>query len=405
MKSLTNRLVTLLLVFALLFSFTGCLFPTNEDSDSNSVNNNEIKEPKPYTVAYVTDYSNIKNIIFIIGDGMGEEQLNAGELFADKEFAFRDTFDRLYADTNSLNSETDEPTETTDSAAGATALATGYLTYNKKIAMGKTLSDVYDTFLDLAKSVGKSTAVVTTDYLSGATPAAFTAHASNRSMTYDIIRSQAQSGVDLLIGQYEKTYDACEKDIVKNYNYCKEFDRDAILAKKDEDTLCLFNIEKSTDDSIELKDAASLAIDYVKDNENGFVLVIEQAHIDKKASDGDFEGTAKTSNSLNDTVEIAMEFAKDRNDTAIIVTADHETGGLKTSANADEYAEKFTSQNGTEFSYEFSTTSHTQTNVPLYFTGFGVKSELLGTFASEEKVKNSEIFLIVRDLVLHGKMV
>ena len=164
-------------------------------------------------------------------------------------------------------------------------------------------------------------------------------------------------------------------------------------------------MEKSTDDSVELKDAAALAIDYVKDNENGFVLVIEQAHIDKKASDGDFEGTAKASNSLNDTVELAMEFAKDRNDTAIIVTADHETGGLKTSTDANEYSEKFTSQIGTEFSYEFETTSHTQTNIPFYFTGFGVEAELLGTFSSEEKIKNSEMFLIVRDLILHGKMV
>ena len=405
MKSLTNRLVTLLLALALVFSFTGCLFPINEDNDNNSGNNNEIKEPKPYTVAYVTDYSNIKNIIFIIGDGMGEEQLNAGELLAGSDFAFRDSFDLLYSATNSLDTNTDEPTETTDSAAGATAIATGYLTYNKKIAMGKTFSDVYDTFLDLAKSVGKSTAVVTTDYLSGATPAAFTAHSSNRSMTYDIIRSQAKSGVDLLIGQYESKYDECEKDITKNYNYCKEYDRDTILAKKNEDTLCLFNMEKATDDSVKLADATALAIDYVKDNENGFVLVVEQAHIDKNASDGNLEGTANAAISLNDTVELAIEFAKDRNDTAIIVTADHETGGLKTSADKDEYSEKLTSKLGTEFSYEFETTNHTNVDVPLYFTGFGVKSELLGTFSSEEKVKNSEIFLIVRDLILHGKMV
>lgn len=410
MKHLTKRLLILLLVVSLSFSLVGCfadkLFGNTTDTSSDNKNDqSEKKEPKPYTVAYVTDYSNIKNIIFIIGDGMGEEQLNAGELFAGKDFAFRDSFNLLYSDTNSLNSSTDEPTETTDSAAGATALATGHLTYNKKIAMGKTLSDVYDTFLDLAKSVGKSTAVVTTDYLSGATPACFTAHASNRSMTYDIIRSQAKSGVDLLIGQYEKTYDECESDIVENYNYCKTFDRDAILSKKNEDTLCLFNMEKETSDSVELKEATELAIDYLKDDTDGFVLVIEQAHIDKKASDGDFEGMAKTSNSLNDTVEAALNFAKDRNDTAIIVTADHETGGLKTSSDPDEYSNKCTNADGDTFSYEFATTNHTQTNVPIYFTGFGLKPELMATYSSSEKMKNCEIFLMVKDLVLHGAMV
>jgi alkaline phosphatase len=131
--------------------------------------------------------------------------------------------------------------------------------------------------------------------------------------------------------------------------------------------------------------------------------MIEESATDAHTNDAEAVIAAVTR--LDDATAYASQFIHLYPNTAIIVTADHETGGLKTSANAGEYPEKFTSQNGTEFSYEFSTTSHTKTNVPFYFTGFGVKAELLGTFSSEEKVKNSEIFLIVRDLVLHGKMV
>jgi len=407
MKKLFRNLLALSLVFAILLSFAGCNLlkkPSDEGNNDNGAVTNPPKEKKPYTVTYVTDYENIKNIVFIIGDGMGEEQLDAGELTYDKEYAFRDSFTKLFSDTNSLDPNTDEPTKTTDSAAGATALATGILTYNNRVAIGSDFSE-YTTVLDIAKSVGKSTAVVTTDYLSGATPSGFSAHTLNRNLEVEIIRSQINSGVDLLVGQYDATYDEYQDQIKEKYNYVKTFDKDAILASKDGDSLCLFNIEKEASDSIELKDATDLAIDYVKDDSDGFVLVIEQAHIDKKCHDNNFEAAAKAANSLNDTVEYVLSFASQRNDTAVIITADHETGGLNVSENPTEYENTVSSENGTEFSYEFSTTNHTKTPVPVYFTGFGAKPELFKTYSSAEKVKNNEIFFIVKDLILHSKMV
>jgi len=394
MKRLTSRLLILILAISLLSSFVGC-----------SSDNGDTKQTVPYTVTYVTDYENIKNVIFIIGDGMGEEHLNAGELAEGEKFAFRDNFGLIFSDTNSLDDDTNEPTVTTDSAAGATAFATGRLTYNDCVASGKSIFDEYETFLDIAKSVGKSTAVVTTDYLNGATPAAFTAHTTNRNMKRDIIKGQVKSGVDLLIGQYDALYDEYESEISEHYNYYKSFDRDTILASKTEDALCLFNIEKESEDSITLENATELAIDYLKDDNDGFVLVIEQAHIDKKSHSNDFEGTAKAANSLNDTIESVLEFTKDRNDTAIIVTADHETGGLMTSANPDEYENKLTSKDGNEFSYQYTSTNHTDTNVPVYYFGFGEKTELFPTFSSADKLKNCEIFLIVKDLIMHSQMV
>ncbi len=404
MKKIFKHFIALSLVFALLFSLVGCDFKSLLGGETTGGSNDTQKELKPYTVTYVTDYEKIKNVIFIIGDGMGDVQLDAGELAYDKEYTFRDTFSAISSETNSLDPDTNEATETTDSAAAATALATGVLTYNKRISMDSNFNE-FTTFLDLAKSVGKSTAVVTTDYLSGATPAGFSAHTLARSLEIEIIKSQITSGVDLLIGQYDETYDKYEKQIKEKYNYVKTYDKEAILASKESDALCLFNIEKSTNDSIELKDATDLAINYLADDQDGFVLVIEQAHIDKKCSDNDFEAAAKASNSLNDTVEYVLNFASQRDDTAVIVTADHETGGLKVSSNPEEYENTSTSLNGTVFSYEFSTTNHTQTPVPFYFYGFGAKPERFTTYSSKEKLKNNEIFFIVKDLVMHSQMV
>ena len=192
-----------------LLSFLNKDDDTSDDGNNDAGNNDTKKDPYPYVVTYATDYANIKNVIFIIGDGMGSAHLDAGELYSGTNFDFRDNLNMLLSDTNSLDADTNEPTDTTDSAAAATAMATGVLTYNKRISMDSSFNE-FRTILDIAKAVGKSTAVVTTDKLSGATPAAFTAHTLARSLDNEIIKTQATSGVDLLIGQYDSSYDKYE---------------------------------------------------------------------------------------------------------------------------------------------------------------------------------------------------
>ena len=413
MKRLFKQLLALSLILALSLSLFGCEYHLsflNKDDDTSGegTNNNGTsyvpKDPYPYVVTYVTDYSNIKNVIFIIGDGMGMAHLDAGELYSGTNFDFRDSFTMLLSDTNSLDPDTNEPTDTTDSAASATAMATGVLTYDKRISMDSNYTELR-TILDIAKSVGKSTAVVTTDALFGATPAAFTAHTLNRNLEREIIKSQAESGVDLLIGQYDELYDSYESNITKNYNYVKSFDKEAILASRTEDTMCLFNMEKSTADSVSLKDATDLAINYLVDDTDGFVMMIEQAHIDKKSHNKDIDGAAKAAASLNETVEYVLSFASGRDDTAVIITADHETGGLKVDADPEKYEATYEKDGEVLFSYEYTTSNHTNANVPVYYYGFGAKPELFSTYSSSEKIKNNELFLLMKDLVLHSKIV
>ena len=163
----------------------------------------------------------IKNIVIIIGDGMGIEHVTAGQLYEEKQYCFTNW---EYASVNTDSVDTiGNSFITTDSAAGGTALATGNLTVNGYVGKNWKGKDV-STILDHAKSLGKSTGVLTTDNLYGATPASFSAHALSRDDTEDIINSQLTSNVDLLCGS---TATACTDKAVQiaenGYTLCTDF--------------------------------------------------------------------------------------------------------------------------------------------------------------------------------------
>lgn len=407
MKLIMSRALALLLVLTLAFSFTACealgignqrgTSDKGEDPDAKYLGTGELPDT-PKVIDCTDTVGEIKNVILIIGDGMGEAQLDASEMVYGKEFAFRDEFSKFYSNTNSLNNRTGEATEVTDSAASATAMATGYLTYNKYTGITKDLLKL-TTILDAASSIGKSTGMVTTDYLTGATPAGFTAHTSNRNLENEVIKSQIRSGVDLLVGQYYDKYAGYKNSIKAEYNYFDEYDRQKLLSKKKGDTFLHCEIETEAENSVRLSELATMAIEYLSADKDGFVLVIEQAHIDKACHDKNFADSVKAAESLNETVEAVMNFARQNGETAVIVTADHETCGLQVSANPDEYKSKYITASGSQISYNFSATYHTDTVVPVYTWGFTANPENLATFASAEKIKNSEIFHIVADLI------
>ena len=403
MNKIFNKVLALILTLALVVSFTACdalglgNTSSGEDPDYKYLGNGDLPGT-PDVVDCVDTSGNIKNVILIIGDGMGETQLDASELVYGKEFAFRDEFSKFYSNTNSLNSKTGEATEITDSAASATAMSTGYLTYNKYTGINTEFLKL-TTILDAAHALGKSTGMVTTDYLTGATPAGFTAHTSNRNLENEVVQSQIRSGVDLLVGQYYEIYANYKEKIKDEYNYFDEYDREKIISKKKQDTLLHCEIENEAENSVRLSELASMAIEYLSADKDGFVLVIEQAHIDKACHNKDFAGAVKAAESLNETIEAVMSFARENGETAVIVTADHETCGLQVSEKSDEYKSKYTANSGAEISYNFSATYHTDTLVPVYTWGFTARTERLATFSSAEKIKNSEIFHILACLI------
>ena len=338
----------------------------------------------------------VKNIILIIGDGMGDAQIRAGELAAGKTFIFRD-WDTTYSNTNSLRLATGLPTQTTDSAAGGTALATGYLTNNDKVGVAPNAVEL-KTILDWAKEMGKDTGVLTTDVMNGATPGAFSAHTTNRHDKKAILESQLTSGVDLLGANISDLAKNMKADIeASGYTYCTDMTQ--VQASMGQDQLYwLLNLERTDSSSMSLESVVPYALNYLDQNEEGFVIMIEQAFIDKFCHNWDIEGTEYYSNSLNNTVEVVLEWLGDRDDTAIIITADHETGGLSVGEEG-EYANSYTSTSGNTFSYEYTTESHSSTPVPVYWYGFDL--DLSPYYLDEEGmiIKNISVFDIMMNLL------
>ncbi len=379
MKKVISRiLVVLILISATLF-MTSC--------EVKIINENQTNE------SIITSNSNIKNIILIIGDGMGVEHVSAGSLCENKEYAFTN-WDYVNVNTDSVNTEGLGPVKT-DSAAAGTALATGKLTVNGYIGKDYEKTDV-TTILDEAKLYGKSTGIVTTDKLYGATPAAFSSHSDDRNSRAEIIKSQIKSGVNLLCGAYSSTCASyLDKIQTENYAYCTDYYSidDTMTSDKAYWQLDLYGI----DASIQLKQASLKAISFLNRDEDGFVLIIEQAHIDKYSHNNDFDGMVKSVKSLNDTVEAIIDWIGDRNDTAVLITSDHETGGLTVSKEA-RYAKSYEIDNRTIY-YNFSTTSHTNSKVGLYTYGINVNYSMFNYYTSDHLIKNINVYDLMCEIL------
>lgn len=348
-----------------------------------------------------TSINIIKNVIYMIGDGMGLEHIAAGEIAYDKEYRFED-WQFATVNTDSL-SEENGYTAVTDSAASGTALATGTITKNGYIGRDKNKNDLV-TILDQAKALGKRTGVITTDSLHGATPGAFSAHADDRGNTMDILNSQIKSGIDFLLG-HEGSDDKVNVDkldtatITQNgYVHCRSINE--IKANFDAEKLyCTVKISGAYSDynNAALSLVTPVALDYL-DNDNGFVVMIEQAHIDKNAHNNAMEHVLKAVDELNNTVEAIFEWMGDRTDTAIIITADHETGDLSVSK-TNTLPNSISINNGPTLYYYFNSGSHTNSTVGLFIYGADVKIENHSYYNNPYNVKNSDVYKIVYQLM------
>ena len=274
-----------------------------------------------------------KNYILLIGDGMGPNQTRLFEAYdvattGEKAYSDGEDFFYGYLLPNQGKSNTTSLTGTTDSAAGGTALATGYKTYNYYVGKDMNKNDV-QSLTELAGSMGMATAVLSTDSVDGATPSAFSAHANDRHDSDDIKACQAA-----LKAQYNT--------IIKCGNVAYS---QAGVA------------------SLELRITETL--NELSKNEKGFFMMYEEATIDKTCHKSDLEGTFDAVVRFNQAIALFMEYAFYNPETVVIVTADHETGGLKISDSG-------------EFSYTSAKNSsgdrnHTGTNVPVFAFGMGTE--------------------------------
>ncbi len=311
----------------------------------------------PATTTSPEDYldSNIKNVIYLIGDGMGFNHLAKAKKERNIELTM-ETFD--YQGESMTRSFTNA---VTDSAAGGTALATGVRTYNG--AIGVYPMDSLGVFshpknlTELCLESGKMTGVITTDETSGATPASFSAHSSDRGNTEDITEDQLTSDIDLIWGAQNGV--ATKSDAEANgFTYVTTTAE--MLALKEgsrsfaQFTNALWTLTPSDINTPNLEMMTMKAIDLLDDTEEGFFLMIEGAHIDKHSHSNEDENMTEALQEFDETIEYVLNYAKADGETLVVITADHETGAI------------VTNDDGT---YSFTSGSHSAANVPVLVYG------------------------------------
>jgi alkaline phosphatase len=285
-----------------------------------------------------------KNIIIMIGDGMGPEQVEAGRLVAGGDLVM-EQMDPNPGSVITLNVYGD----ITDSAASATAYATGYKTANGNVSMAEDDETVLPTSMEAAKAKGMATGILSSVYLCDATPGVWLAHAPRRSCS-TIIPQQVDACPDVFLGPGEKvSYQRGGRgknrvdyitDLVENCHYEQVGNADELAAAQAPNDRLLgiwggytlmYDIDQQNDPGYNLPSLAEMtdkAIEVLSRDPDGFMLVVEGGGIDWMAHNKDVAGTARDVVAYDDAVAVAYNFAMADGDTLLIVTADHETGGL-----------------------------------------------------------------------------
>ncbi|MBQ8304325.1 MAG: alkaline phosphatase [Clostridia bacterium] len=325
------------------------------------------------------DFKKPKNVIVMIGDGMGPNDLVLTEKNKKGCFDFGLVLNLIkstgFATTRSFNADV------TDSAASGTALATGQKTNNNYVGMspeGKPIKNISE----IAREMGKKVGIVTNDDITGATPSAFTVHNISRKNYSELATSFAKFKPDVLIGQ--------------GYSQFADVDLSGFLVSKsiaeinsvlNLDTLCkkpfigFFSEDILSAPSDTLAHLTEVALNRLK-NDKGFFLMIESAGTDKAGHNTHIKGKVNSVVTFDRAVATVLKFMKENPDTLLIITSDHETGGV--ALPRGEF--KLTSS-------LFTTDGHTNIDVRTFAVGYGAE------YFSGKTVDNTDIAKFAIDAV------
>jgi alkaline phosphatase len=303
-----------------------------------------------------------KYVFYFIGDGMAMSQITSTEIFkgtlTSKEPMNKEKLSFSVFPNQGMQATHSTNSFITDSAAAGTALASGHKTDNDVLGVDPTNKIKYKTMAEMAKEKGMKVGIVTSVSIDHATPAAFYAHESSRNNFYEIGMSMANSGFDYFAGGglLEPTGKKKDKtnvlDIAKQNGYKIVNDQNAIMKlSKNDGKVIAFSSDLAADEAmqydIDRKDRISLA-DYTKkgiellDNPNGFFMMVEGGKIDWSAHANDAATTVRDVMSLNDAIMEALKFyAQHPAETLIVVTGDHETGGMTVGFAGTKYSTAF----------------------------------------------------------------
>lgn len=337
-----------------------CIFAAEPALNSDSISN--------FAKNYVRNSSinignKIKNVIMFIGDGMGPNHISAAEIYKGDDLCFSDDSNSKwtyhgYQNTDSLTSNgfTLDTSKTllypeenstlydgasnpyggsgnymsntcyTDSAAGGTALATGRKTNNSNIGVGP-LGDKYDNLVEIASSLNKMTGVITTDNLCGATPASFLTHVSSRHLDEEIIDQVMTSNANLVMAETPNKWSDNYETSYKEKGWNVSHSLNTLNKDSDQEIFLINDLCAASPLAPSLTDLTAYALDKL-DNENGFFLMVESSEIDKASHSHQAGTMIRELLELDQTIEMVTSWVGDKEDTLIVVTADHETGAL-----------------------------------------------------------------------------
>ncbi len=309
----------------------------------------------------------VHNIILMIGDGMGTAQIYAAMTAAGhplnlEQFSFSG-FSKTYSLTDYI----------TDSAAGGTALSTGHKTRNGIIAED-TLGNPLKTILEMAEEHGMATGLISTSAITHATPASFIAHEHSRNSNEAIAADFLGSGIDVFIGggldHFTKREDGINLiDALRAAGYQIALSMDEV-GKISSGKLAALTAPMHMPSVLEnrgdmLPQATSKAINLLSDGSKGFFLMVEGSQIDWGGHANNLEYVTSEMIDFDDAIGKALDFARQDGHTLIIVTADHETGGLAVTGGDRESA---------QVEGMFITEDHTAVMVPVFAFGPGAKN-------------------------------
>ncbi|NVJ61584.1 MAG: alkaline phosphatase [Gammaproteobacteria bacterium] len=300
-----------------------------------------------------------KNVILMIGDGMGPGQIKALRLKLDSPKT--DNVDPLFFDQYLVGTLTTDPIGkvngeergqahskdvflVTDSAASATAYSAGAKTFNGALGINDKL-ERKTTVLEHAKKRGKKTGLVATAQITHATPAAFIAHVESR-REYNAIadsfvdnRLNGEPVIDVFLGGGMSYFKREDRDLISEL---EQLDFTIVTDKKQLNQasgkiaglfgdIAIAPVMERTDNDPSLAELTTSAIQQLN-NEKGFFLMVEGSQIDWFSHDNNIAGTVSEMEDFADAIKVAIDFAKKDGETIVLITADHETGGLSIGA-------------------------------------------------------------------------
>lgn len=340
-------------------------------ANGKSVQMYDSKRPKTEDYSKVNDHQ-AKYVFLFIGDGMGVTPVTAAENYlgytkTNKGEVYPTRMNFTEMPVIGLKSQYDCHSFIPDSASTATAFASGIKTQTNTVGLSGDFEKSSDSVAEKAKRAGKSVGILTTVTLNHATPAAFYANEESRSSYYDIGLQMADSNFDFFAGGSLKDRTGKEKNQKDLYDVMKEKGYNVVETKAEAE-------------KVDAKAKKTYIVsEELQDDPEGFFMMAESGKIDWAEHANDGATTVNEVIGFQKSIQTAMDFYNEHPDeTLIVVTADHATGGFtigNESTGYETYFDQLTKQKGSQIEFDKIVTKALEENPNMTFEAFAPKIE------------------------------